>query len=156
MKRATIVLAIVAIAGCVPVPHSANLTPGVAGSMKSNGQPVSSLPLRLVVVELKDQPCAGRNVEFQTNANGEFYAPPIRTFSWVMIVMAHAYFPWAVCANTGSTWTVIHQDRTYMLADTGPAFLVNLNCSMATDWTCDAKEIWSPSQDLLRQLESRN
>ena len=109
--------------------------------------------LRVVASDSEKGACAGKAHEFKTTAEGAFYGPPVRTFDFFMFVMAHSFFPWAVCTNREGTWVPLHQDRTYTLVDTGPVFLVEMTCQ---DMKCEAKENWEPSPELIKSLEARN
>ena len=143
------------IAGCIPWPHRSNLTPGVTGTLTHHGTLVKGAALRLVVSEGAD-PCKGESKEFKATNDGEFYAGPIREFNPVLAVMAHTYFPWAVCIKEQSEWIAVHKDRTYTLADTGPAFLIEMSCVRADSWECEATHIWEPTPELISALEERN
>jgi hypothetical protein len=113
--------------------------------------------LRLVALDGSNRACEGRTKEFRANGQGDFYSPPIQSFSGVRVVMAHNFFPWALCIKEQTTWAVVRQDRTYTLVDTGPAFLVELSCQQAArGWKCSATENWNPSQELIAALEKRN
>jgi hypothetical protein len=151
MKCAPVALLSIVVTGCVPWPHFANLTPGVAGDVTPGAE------LRLVALDGSNRTCEGRAKEFRANGQGDFYSPPIQSFSGVLVVMGHRLFPWALCIKEQDTWTVLHQDRTYTLVDTGPAFLVELSCQRAAaHWKCGATQNWTPSQELITALEKRN
>ncbi len=155
--QAIALLSAVGLSACVPFPHRANLTPGVSGSITANGAPVSSTRVRLVASENPNSPCNGESREFQTTNAGLFYGAPVRTFSWVMVVMAHRQFPWALCIENQDQWVPVHQDRIYTLVDTGPAILVEMQCTnQEVSWQCQAEENWGPSPEKISELEKRN
>ena len=113
--------------------------------------------LRLVALNDSNRLCEGRAEEFRANDKGDFYSPPIRSFSGFLFVMAHRTFFWAVCIKERDTWRVLHLDSKYTLVDSGPAFLVELSCQRtAANWKCSAKEIHTPSRGLITELEKRN
>lgn len=151
--RWLVLFVVLVTASCAPIPHRANLTPGVAGRFLSSGTPIASKELRLVVSKNAAYPCQGTDHVFKTNVEGEFYSPPLTTFSWFIVVMAHAYFPWGVCTEEQGNWVPIFSDKTYSLVDTGPTFLVELWCE---SMQCEGKENWSPSHELIQSLEKRN
>ena len=151
MKRLAIGLCVL-LCGCVPWPHRANLTPGVAGTLVVQGQLQADVPLRVVASE-PGAPCEGESREFRTTDEGTFYGSPVRTFNMFMMVMAHRRFAWALCAQQGPAWTPLYQDETYTLVDSGPWFLVEMDCE---DGTCTAEENLEPGAALIRELEKRN
>jgi hypothetical protein len=113
--------------------------------------------MRLVVSETTRLPCAGRVHDFRANAQGEFYSPPIQSFSLTLAVMAHTFFPWAVCIRSENTWKLLHQARTYTLVDTGPSFLAEFECALEfSEWRCRVTENWSPSASLIERLQKLN
>ena len=155
MKAWVVTLSIFFVEGCVPWPHSTNLTPGVAGALLVEGNPKVGAPLRVVASdpEGRGAPCEGKSHEFKTTSEGKFYGPPVRTFRFFLVVMGHTSFPWAVCVKQDSTWAPLYQDKTYTLIDTGPWFLVEMSCH---DMTCEAKKNLQPTPELMESLEKRN
>lgn len=145
----------VLLVGCVPWPHRANLTPGVAGALTVEGEPQAGALLRVVALdpEGSGSSCEGKSHEFKTTSEGTFYGPPVRTFRFFMVVMGHTFFPWAVCVKQNDAWAPLYQDKTYTLVDTGPWFLVEMSCH---DMTCMAKENLEPNAELIESLEKRN
>jgi hypothetical protein len=146
-----------AIAGCVPWPHRANITPGVAGSLTSAAQPVPAADLRLVASADDGSPCEGESRAFKTTRDGQFYGEPLHTFSWFMVVMGHGFFPWALCIQDQEQWVPLHAEKTYTLVDTGPAFLVDMECVKGTaGWSCKATQDWAPTPERIAELGRRN
>ena len=101
----------------------------------------SRQPLLLVASADKAVPCSGEASEFESTEEGLFYAKPIREFNWVLVVMGHGFFPWALCTKREGMWVPVHAKREYTLVDTGPAFLVRLTCTQAAQ--CEEEHIWS-------------
>jgi hypothetical protein len=155
MLRATVVSLLLVLSACVPFPHRSNLTPGVAGSVTSHGVPLPSASLRLVASG-NAAPCEGATRDFKSTKEGLFYAPPIRQFNFFIAVMAHKFFPWALCIQQEDGWAVLHHERTYTLVDTGPALLLEISCDEGTDWRCEGKPNWEASPELIGELEKRN
>ena len=135
MIRPTLVLLSLVLTACVPFPHRSNLTPGVAGSVTSHGVPLSSASLRLVVSG-NAGPCEGVTRDFKSTNEGLFYAPPLHQFNFFIVVMAHKFFPWALCIQQEGRWAVLLQERTYIFVDTGPGFLLEIGLPLI---------LWTPS-----------
>ena len=154
MIRPTVVLLLLVLTACVPIPHRSNLTPGVAGSVTSHGVPIPSASLRLVASG-NVSPCEGATRDFKSTKEGLFYAPPIRQFNFFMVVMAHKFFPWALCIRQEDSWAVLHHERTYTV-DAGLVWLEEISCDEGADWRCERKPNWEPSPELIRELEKRN
>ncbi|OQW60686.1 MAG: hypothetical protein BVN28_08510 [Nitrospira sp. ST-bin4] len=154
MKILVVTLSIF-VAGCVPWPHRANLTPSVAGVLLAEGNPKVDSPLRIVASDPgnKDAPCDGKSHEFKTTNEGRFYGPPVRTFRFFMVIMGHTLFPWAVCVKQDGVWTPLYQEKTYTLGNTGPWFLVEMSCH---DVACETKKNLQPTPELIESLGERN
>lgn len=95
----------------------------------------------------------GNSHEFKTTSEGMFYGPPVRTFRFFMVIMGHAYFPWAVCVNQDGVRTPLYQGKTYTLGETGPLFLVEMSCH---DMACETTNNLQPTPDVIESLEKRN
>ena len=146
-----------ALTACIPYPHRANLTPGVTGSLKASDGSISGRALRLVAATESVRSCDGDHREFKTAADGSFYIAPVRTFSMVMVVMGHSFFPWALCIEDEGRWSPIHTGKIYTLVDTGPAMLIDMECSQEkTRWSCNATEDFAPSPERIADLERRH
>jgi len=154
MSSAAVVSLALVLTACVPIPHRSNLTPSVAGSVTSHGVPVPSASLRLVAAG-NASPCDGMTRDFKTTDEGLFYAPPIRQFNFVMVPMAHRFFPWALCLKREDRWEVLHQDRTWTI-DAGLVWLEEISCDEGTGWQCESKQNWNPSPGIMRELEKRS
>lgn len=154
MIRPTVVLLSLVLTACVPFPHRSNLTPGVAGSVTSHGVPMPSASLRLVASSIAG-PCEGATRDFKTTNEGLFYAPPIRQFNFFTVVMAHKFFPWALCIRQEDRWEVLHHERTYTV-DAGLVWLEEISCNEGASWRCERKPNWEPTPELIGELEKRN
>ena len=101
-------------------------------------------------------PCEGVTRDFKSTNEGLFYAPPIRQFNFFIVVMAHKFFPWALCIQQEDRWLVLHHEDRYTLVDTGPVYLQEISCNEGADWRCESHPKWHPSPELIRELENRN
>jgi hypothetical protein len=75
MPRIALLIVAFILTACVPWPHMSNLAPAVAGTVAPD------MEVRLVAQTASERRCEGRVKDFRTNAQGDFYSPPIRRFS---------------------------------------------------------------------------
>lgn len=127
--------------GCIPWPHMSNTTPEVKGVIFDSGKPVSGIKVRLVAREEGSDECEGRKLEVISDSNGFVDESQIRHFNPVLMMMAHSFFEWSICAEIDENWVLLHSGKDYSLVDTGPISNISFKCDdIFTDPVCSIKE----------------
>lgn len=154
MKRSANILAVLLVAmlgGCVmwPWPHRAADTPLVVGNVMNGGVPMRGLPL-LLASGREGVPCEGETSVVETGQGGEFAFEQHTHFSGWLVVMAHCFYPWSVCVESGDGWEPIFKAKDYTLCDSGPQWETTLDCDLSVKdrgRLCTAKENWVDKGD---------
>ena len=127
MAAVALSMAVLAMTGCLPWPHRANLTPPILGELRGPDGPITGVGVRASTIK-KGDPCGPKFVESTTNDQGRFALPAVRYLNWWLVVMGHRHFEWNLCVHHEGAWTVAHHANDYTLGDTGPAWTLTVIC----------------------------
>ena len=132
MRLAIVAAFSVILAGCLPFPHRANVTPPVEGVLTRLDTPIANKSVT-VCEGTAVACCVGKEQSAQTDTRGRFAIPASRETRWMMYVMAHAQFHWCLAVDDGGSRKVVGPFSQYTLVDSGPAFPQAINCTIAEE-----------------------
>jgi len=98
-SRLALIVSTVLACGCVPIPHTEEVTPKIEGVLSSEVGPVSGAEVRLTQI-LSDVVCAKAEHITYTDAAGKFEFQPISTFHFVYPLYGDPLYRWNVCMTT--------------------------------------------------------
>lgn len=125
----------------MPWTHMANATPQIRGTLSIEGKPLGNVPLRLAT-GVEGNPCAGKSTETSTNTDGTFAVASIQEFRFLMVMMAHSFFPWSLCSKREGNWTALVVGKEYALVDSGPVGVQVVKCDLANSPDLQCQLTW--------------
>ena len=101
MRRAVILIVMI-LSACAPLPHTHKIAPRITGVVLLNGTPVPDVEVKLSPPAY-DKTCQEAVAVTKTNANGQFAVGPITRFEWFVGLIGDRVYAWNLCVVRNGT-----------------------------------------------------
>lgn len=103
-------LALCALTGCLPIPHTEQMSPAVDGMLTRSGIPQVGTQLRLSVRLTPNHVCPDPDLETTTDAAGHFHFRPVRQFFLYAELLGDPIWSYKLCVLEEGQWRELHRD----------------------------------------------
>ena len=102
--------AVLAIAGCCPIPHYQQESPELNGVLTWNGQPAADAPVALAINKPFGPDCADGQAQTLTDSGGAFHFDDTEYFQWA-IVYGDRWDTWRLCFELPDGTRALWEER---------------------------------------------